>query len=92
MASNSLLECLVFAKQAARDILEELPNLSAPSELPAWDESQVSNSDEEVVVAHNWDELRRFMWDYVGIVRDRERLDLALVRLRAIRQTVERLP
>ena len=88
MASNSLLECLVFAKQAASDILEELPNLSAPSELPAWDESQVSNSDEEVVVAHNWDELRRFMWDYVGIVRTDKRLQRARHRVNLLKSEI----
>ena len=88
MASNSLLECLVFGKQAAIDILEELPNLAAPSELPAWDESKVNNSDEEVVVAHNWDELRRFMWDYVGIVRTDKRLQRARHRVNLLKSEI----
>ncbi len=74
MASNSLLECLVFAAAAARDITEHgAHNMSLPM-VPEWDESRVIDSDEEVVVSHNWDELRRFMWDYVGIVRTDKRL------------------
>ncbi|MCQ8127055.1 L-aspartate oxidase [Methylomonas rivi] len=81
MASNSLLECLVFAEQANRDIRRQFANLPEPPLLPAWDESQVSDSDEEVVIAHNWDELRRFMWDYVGIVRTNKRLERAMNRL-----------
>lgn len=81
MASNSLLECLVFARAAARDIAERLPTLPAPPTPPPWDESRVSDSDEEVVVSHNWDELRRFMWDYVGIVRSRKRLERARHRI-----------
>ncbi len=74
MASNSLLECLVFGRSAAADIRSQLPVLDVPPEVRAWDESRVTDSDEEVVVAHNWDELRRFMWDYVGIVRTDKRL------------------
>ncbi len=77
MASNSLLECLVFAEAAARDMLAGLDHGPRPPELPEWDESRVTDSDEEVVVAHNWDELRRFMWDYVGIVRTTKRLQRA---------------
>jgi len=77
MASNSLLECLVFGRAAAADIRDRLPDLPAPPEPRAWDESRVTDSDEEVVVAHNWDELRRFMWDYVGIVRTDKRLQRA---------------
>jgi L-aspartate oxidase len=77
MASNSLLECLVFARAAAADILARLAGLPGPESLPEWDESRVTDSDEEVVVAHNWDELRRFMWDYVGIVRTTKRLERA---------------
>ena len=69
MASNSLLECVVFAKAAYDDICDQLSTVANPPELPEWDESQVTDSDEEVVVSHNWDEIRRFMWDYVGIVR-----------------------
>lgn len=74
MASNSLLECLVFARAAAEDLIAELPRLEAPGALPEWDESRVSDSDEDVVVSHNWLELRTFMWDYVGIVRTTKRL------------------
>jgi L-aspartate oxidase len=88
MASNSLLECLVFAKQAAEDILKNLPSQPAPPELPEWDESQVTDSDEEVVVAHNWDEIRRFMWDYVGIVRTDKRLQRALRRVELLKQEI----
>jgi L-aspartate oxidase len=81
MASNSLLECLVFARQAAEDILRQIDQTSMPPALPDWDESRVSDSDEEVVVSHNWDELRRFMWDYVGIVRTTKRLERAKHRI-----------
>jgi L-aspartate oxidase len=88
MASNSLLECLVFAERASEDILKNLPALPAPPPLPAWDESKVSDSDEEVVVAHNWDELRRFMWDYVGIVRTDKRLERAMHRVELLKQEI----
>ena len=81
MASNSLLECLVFAAAAADDIRARLPRVSAPLALPEWDESRVTDSDEEVVVTHNWQELRRFMWDYVGIVRTDKRLQRAKNRV-----------
>ena len=77
MASNSLLECLVFGQAAADDIRAHLAATPAPPPVPEWDESRVTDSDEEVVVAHNWDELRRFMWDYVGIVRSDKRLQRA---------------
>lgn len=88
MASNSLLECLVFAQQAAIDISSQLPSIPQPYELPDWDESQVSDSDEEVVVSHNWDELRHFMWDYVGIVRTDKRLERAMHRLEILKQEI----
>jgi len=88
MASNSLLECLVYASQACEDILQVLPEIAIPPELPEWDESQVSDSDEEVVVSHNWDELRRFMWDYVGIVRTNKRLERALRRVELLQQEI----
>ena len=84
MASNSLLECLVFADSAARDIEQRWRTLPEPPALPPWDESRVTDSDEEVVVAHNWDELRRFMWDYVGIVRTSKRLQRAQRRARML--------
>lgn len=81
MASNSLLECLVFAKAASDNIRIQLKTLSMPADLPAWDESRVTDSDEDVVVSHNWEELRRFMWDYVGIVRTTKRLQRAKHRV-----------
>jgi L-aspartate oxidase len=81
MASNSLLECLVFGQAAADDILAALPGMAPPPSAPDWDASRVTHSDEEVVVSHNWAELRRFMWDYVGIVRTDKRLDRAAHRV-----------
>ncbi len=81
MASNSLLECLVFAEAASESILSTLGDIPVPPALPEWDESRVTDSDEEVVVSHNWDELRRFMWDYVGIVRTTKRLERAKRRV-----------
>ena len=88
MASNSLLECLVFAKSAA-DAINSSPALAPLSvTIPAWDESRVTDSDEEVVVSHNWDELRRFMWDYVGIVRTTKRLERALRRIELLQSEI----
>ncbi|MFF7706780.1 L-aspartate oxidase [Pseudomonas sp. NPDC007930] len=81
MASNSLLECFVYARAAAHDIQAQLASVSLPAALPAWDASQVTDSDEDVIIAHNWDELRRFMWDYVGIVRTTKRLQRAAHRV-----------
>ncbi|TVQ74664.1 MAG: L-aspartate oxidase [Chromatiaceae bacterium] len=81
MASNSLLECLVFARSAAQHILEHTDHVTRDAQIPPWDESRVTDSDEEVVVSHNWEELRRFMWDYVGIVRSSKRLQRALRRI-----------
>ncbi|MDO9106771.1 MAG: L-aspartate oxidase [Methylovulum sp.] len=88
MASNSLLECLVFAERASIDILQKLPSLKAPPKVPEWDDSQVSDSDEEVVVSHNWDELRHFMWDYVGIVRTDKRLHRAMSRVELLKSEI----
>ncbi|MDD1607175.1 MAG: L-aspartate oxidase [Methylococcaceae bacterium] len=88
MASNSLLECLVFAERASEDILQKLDSISPPPNIPDWDESQVSDSDEEVVVSHNWAELRRFMWDYVGIVRTDKRLDRAMNRVELLKKEI----
>lgn len=88
MASNSLLECLVFAEQANQDIRNLFESLPEAPNLPNWDESQVSDSDEEVVIAHNWDELRRFMWDYVGIVRTNKRLERAMNRLVVLKEEI----
>lgn len=82
LASNSLLECLVFGESAARDILAK-PQQAMP-ELPAWDESRVTDADEEIVISHNWAELRRAMWDYVGIVRTTKRLQRAQHRIRLL--------
>jgi L-aspartate oxidase len=87
MASNSLLECLVFAERASENILN-LEFSEKFMELPAWDESQVKESTEAVMIAHNWDELRRFMWDYVGIVRTTERLQRASYRLALLQQEI----
>jgi L-aspartate oxidase len=89
MASNSLLECLVFARSAARHILDTLTQQPAPASLPAWDESRVRDSDEEVVVSHNWDELRRCMWNYVGIVRTNKRLARAWRRVDLLQQEIQ---
>ncbi|MCG8434813.1 MAG: L-aspartate oxidase [Gammaproteobacteria bacterium] len=88
MASNSLLECLVFATNAADDIATQLRSSSPPPELPGWDESRVTDSDEEVVVSHNWNELRHFMWDYVGIVRTNKRLERAQHRVELLQSEI----
>jgi L-aspartate oxidase len=81
MASNSLLECLVYAQAAAEHIDAEWDRERPQPPIPDWDESRVTDSDEEVVISHNWDELRRFMWDYVGIVRTNKRLERAEHRI-----------
>jgi L-aspartate oxidase len=86
MASNSLLECVVYAWAASKDIIKKLNDAELPPSLPAWDESQVSCSDEEVVIQHNWHELRLFMWDYMGIVRTDKRLERALRRIQLLQQ------
>ena len=89
LASNSLLECLVFAEAAAEDIRAQLAQApAAATNLPLWDESRVSDADELVVVSHNWDELRRFMWDYVGIVRTNKRLERAQHRVKLLREEI----
>lgn len=77
LASNSLLECLVFGRESGREIGHRLPEFAEVHDIAPWDESWVRDSDEEVVLTHNWDELRRFMWDYVGIVRTTKRLERA---------------
>ncbi len=89
LASNSLLECVVFGASAAADIAGRLDDIPPPPALPAWDESWVTDSDEEVVVAHNWDEVRRFMWDYVGIVRSTKRLERAKHRIRLLQDEIK---
>ncbi|GAC1030703.1 L-aspartate oxidase [Pseudomonas sp. No.21] len=89
MASNSLLECFVYARAAAHDMLAQLDTIPLPARLPAWDASQVTDSDEDVIIAHNWDELRRFMWDYVGIVRTNKRLQRAQHRVRLLLSEID---
>lgn len=89
MASNSLLECLVFAKSAGQDIAERLNESYETPNLPEWDASQVTKSPEEIVIAHDWDELRRVMWDYVGIVRTDTRLQRAIKRIRVLQKEIE---
>jgi L-aspartate oxidase len=86
LASNSLLECLVFGQAAAEDILSQV-NRTLPT-LPYWDESRVTDADEEVLISHTWDELRRSMWNYVGIVRTDKRLSRALHRIQMLRDEV----
>ena len=82
LASNSLLECMVFARAAVQDMAASpAPLPSEPATLPLWDDSRVTDADECVVISHNWDELRRFMWDYVGIVRTNKRLERAAHRI-----------
>ena len=88
MASNSLLECVVFASAAAEDIIKKLPSADCEESIAPWDESQVSNSDEEVIIQHNWHELRLFMWDYVGIVRTDKRLERAMRRIKLLEQEI----
>lgn len=86
LASNSLLECLVFGKAAAKHILSQIPQ-TIPA-LPNWDESRVTDADEEVLITHTWNELRRFMWNYVGIVRTDKRLSRAMHRIHMLRDEV----
>jgi L-aspartate oxidase len=86
LASNSLLECLVFGRACAEDILARGP--AEPLALPQWDESRVTDADEEIVISHNWDELRRFMWDYVGIVRTTKRLERASHRIALLTEEI----
>jgi L-aspartate oxidase len=87
LASNSLLECVVLGRTCAADILaRERAPLPV---LPAWDESQVENADEQVVIAHNWDELRLLMWNYVGIVRTTKRLERALHRIKLLKSEID---
>jgi len=84
MASNSLLECVVYGQASAEDIIKQHQASTYNNteiDIPAWDESRVTDSDERVVINHNWDEIRRFMWDYVGIVRTNKRLERARNRI-----------
>ena len=88
LASNSLLECIVFSEAASNDILAQPLSATPAQALPEWDESRVSDPDEEIVISHNWDELRRFMWDYVGIVRTTKRLQRAQHRIRLLEREI----
>jgi L-aspartate oxidase len=87
LASNSLVECMVFAQATTQDIVHST-SISAPV-LPTWDDSRVTDADETVVISHNWDELRRFMWDYVGIVRTNKRLDRAAHRIALLQGEIQ---
>ena len=89
LASNSLLECFVFGEAAASDILTMWDQLEQPPAILPWDESRVSDSDEQVVIKQNWTEIRRFMWNYVGIVRTTKRLERAANRIALLRKEVE---
>jgi L-aspartate oxidase len=88
LASNSLLECFVFGDAAAEHIKAQFDEMPQPPAIRPWDESRVTDSDEEVIVQHNWREIRRFMWDYVGIVRTTKRLERAAHRVALLRQEV----
>jgi len=88
LASNSLLECLVYARAASAHILEHHEARRERPPVPAWDESRVTDPDEQIVVAHNWDELRRCMWDYVGIVRTTKRLQRARRRVEMLKEEI----
>lgn len=92
MASNSLLECFVFGASAAKhitQIIAETTEQAALVDVPAWDDSRVQNPDEDVVILHNWEELRHFMWNYVGIVRTTKRLERALNRIQMLKHEIE---
>ncbi|WP_461519319.1 L-aspartate oxidase [Porticoccus sp.] len=89
MASNSLVECVVYGQAAAKAIKESIDNIADPEAVRPWDETRVTHSDEDVVISHNWDELRRFMWDYVGIVRTKKRLERAHHRVKLLKQEIQ---
>jgi L-aspartate oxidase len=88
LASNSLLECFVFGEAAANHIAAHWGDLAPPPEIQPWDESRVADSDEEVVIKQNWTEIRRFMWNYVGIVRTTKRLERAAHRIKMLTDEV----
>jgi L-aspartate oxidase len=88
LASNSLLECFVFGEAAAAHIMAHWDDFDAPPPVRAWDESRVTDSDEEVVIKQNWTEIRRFMWNYVGIVRTTKRLERAAHRIKLLEDEV----
>ncbi len=91
LASNSLLEAAVYASKAAAHAIDALSTspVTKPSKLPEWDSGTATNSDEMVVVSQNWDEIRRFMWNYVGIVRSTKRLERAMRRIQLIQAEIE---
>lgn len=89
LASNSLLECFVFGEAAAHDIIDRWDDLPPPPPIRPWDESRVTDSDEEVVIKQNWTEIRRFMWNYVGIVRTTKRLERAQHRIKMLTGEIE---
>ena len=92
LASNSLVECVVLARATAHAIAADeaaLLGQAASPALPAWDESRVTDADEAVVISHNWDELRRFMWNYVGIVRTTKRLERAAHRITLLQSEIQ---
>ena len=86
LASNSLVECMVFAQAAVKAI--QTAAVVASPDIPLWDDSRVKDADEQVVISHNWDELRRFMWDYVGIVRTNKRLERAAHRITLLQREI----
>ncbi|QDL53785.1 L-aspartate oxidase [Rhodoferax aquaticus] len=91
LASNSLLECMVFARAATQVIANNLTTTGSATvqTVPVWDDSRVTDADESVVISHNWDELRRFMWDYVGIVRTNKRLERAGHRIALLQAEID---
>jgi L-aspartate oxidase len=89
MASNSLLECFVVAFGTARNISEKISITAICTNLPSWDESKVTDSDDEILVSHNWDEIRRLMWDFVGIVRSTKRLNMAKRRILLLKEEIQ---
>ncbi|MDC1207827.1 L-aspartate oxidase [Litorivicinus sp.] len=89
MASNSLLECIVYGRAAANHIAKTISRLDVHDSVRPWDASQVTDSDEDVVISHNWAEIRRFMWDYVGIVRTNKRLQRALNRTQLLEREIQ---
>ena len=88
MASNSLLECFVVAFGAASSIFDRINKVDLPENLPAWDESYATSIDDEILVSHNWDEIRRLMWNFVGIVRSSKRLKMAERRIGVLREEI----
>jgi L-aspartate oxidase len=88
MASNSILECLVYAEAAANDIAATVETVKAPADIKPWDESKVTDAQESILITQNWDEIRRFMWNYVGIVRSDKRLARAGHRIALLKQEI----